>query len=160
MEGKKVSESRVIMAQVMNPEMANPAGNVHGGNIMKMIDTVGGVAAIKHARKLVVTASIDRMNFHSPVYIGDFVTMKASVNYFGKTSMEVGVRVESENPLLEIKRHTGSAYITYVALSENNRPAELPPLILATEEDKKRNTEAERRRQIRLAERRKEKICL
>jgi acyl-CoA hydrolase len=74
--------------------------------------------------------------------------------------MEVGVRVESENPLLEIKRHTGSAYITYVALSENNRPAKLPPLILATEEDKKRNTEAERRRQIRLAERRKEKICL
>lgn len=157
MEGKKVSESRVIMAQVMNPEHTNPAGNVHGGNIMKLIDSAGGVAATRHARAHAVTASIDRMDFHSPVFIGDFLTLKAAVNYVGNTSMEVGVRVEAENLLTGETRHTGSAYLTYVSLGPNKRPMPLPPLILETEEDQHRNAEAAERRRMRLAEKKKEK---
>lgn len=157
MEGKKVSESRVIMAQVMNPEDANSAGNIHGGAIMKLIDTAAGVAALRHARANVVTASIDRLAFHHPVFIGDFLTLKASLNFVGRTSMEVGVRVESENPLSGEKTHTASAYLTYVALDRNNRPIPLPPLLLESDEDKHRNKEAEARRQMRLVERTKEK---
>ncbi|PKN76809.1 MAG: acyl-CoA thioesterase [Deltaproteobacteria bacterium HGW-Deltaproteobacteria-10] len=157
MEGKKVSESRVTMAQLMNPDNANPAGNVHGGDIMKMIDTAGGVAASRHARAYVVTASIDRLDFHGPVFIGDFLILKASVNFVGNTSMEVGVRVEAENLISGEKRHTGSAYLTFVALDHSNRPIQLPPLIMENEEDKCRNNEAASRRQMRLAEKKKEK---
>jgi uncharacterized protein (TIGR00369 family) len=157
MEGKKISESRVIMAQVMNPENANPAGNVHGGDIMKLIDTAGGAAAARHARAFVVTASIDRLDFHSPVFIGDFLILKASVNFVGKTSMEVGVRVEVENLITGEIRHTGSAYLTFVALDGNNRPIPLPPLILETDEDKHRSAEAAARKQMRLLEKRSEK---
>ncbi|MDX9816006.1 MAG: acyl-CoA thioesterase [Smithellaceae bacterium] len=157
MEGKKVSESRVVLAQVMNPEDANSAGNIHGGSIMKLIDTAAAVAALRHARANVVTASIDRLDFHHPVFIGDFVTLKASINFVGKTSMEVGVRVESENPLTGEIKHTASAYLTYVALDRNNRPIHLPPLIIETDEDMHRNKEAQERRQMRLAERKKEK---
>ncbi|NLN39593.1 MAG: acyl-CoA thioesterase [Smithella sp.] len=157
MEGKKVSESRVIIAQAMNPENANPAGNVHGGDIMKLIDTAGGVAAARHARAHVVTASIDRLDFHHPVYIGDVLTLKASVNYVGRTSMEVGVRVEAENVITGEVRHTGSAYLTFVALDENRRPRPLPPLILETDEECHRNREARQRREMRLAEKEKER---
>ena len=156
-EGKKIIESRVIMGQVMNPENTNPAGNVHGGDIMKLIDTAGGVAATRHARAHVVTASIDRMDFHYPVYIGDFLILKASVNFVGKTSMEVGVRVEAENLVTGEKRHTSSAYLTYVALDANKRPIQLPPLVLETPEDQHRNAEAAERRKMRLAEKKKEK---
>ncbi|MDD4241381.1 MAG: acyl-CoA thioesterase [Smithellaceae bacterium] len=157
MEGKRVSESRVIIAQAMNPENANPAGNVHGGDIMKLIDTAGGVAATRHARAHVVTASIDRLDFHHPVFIGDVLTLKASVNYVGRTSMEVGVRVEAENPLTGEVRHTGSAYLTFVSLDANKRPTPLPPLILETDEERHRNKEAEERRRMRLAEKKNER---
>lgn len=157
MEGRKVSDSTVVMAQVMNPENANPAGNIHGGDIMKLIDTAGGVAATRHARAHVVTASIDRLDFHHPVYVGDFLILKASVNYVGKTSMEVGVRVEAENAITGEKRHTGSAYLTFVALDANRRPMPLPALILDTDAEKHRNAEAAERRQMRLAEKSKEK---
>ena len=157
MEGKRVSESRVIIAQAMNPENANPAGNIHGGDIMKLIDTAGGVTATRHARMHVVTASIDRLDFHYPVYVGDLLTLKASVNYVGKTSMEVGVHVESENLITGENRHTGSAYLTFVALDVNKRPIELPPLILETAEDQHRNQEAAERKQMRMAEKKKEK---
>ena len=157
MEGKKISENKVIIAQVMNPESSNPAGNVHGGDIMKLIDTAGGVAATRHARAHVVTASIDRIDFHHPVYVGDFLILKASVNFVGKTSMEVGVRVEAENPITGNVRHTGSAYLTFVALDDNKRPIQLPPLILDTDEDKHRNEEAAQRRQMRLSVKKKEK---
>jgi uncharacterized protein (TIGR00369 family) len=157
MEGKKISESRVIIAQVMNPENSNPAGNVHGGDIMKLIDTVGGVAATRHARAHVVTASIDRIDFHHPVYVGDFIILKASVNFVGKTSMEVGVRVEAENPITGKVRHTGSAYLTFVALDDNKRPIQLTPLILETDQDRHRNEDAAQRRQMRLSVKKKEK---
>ncbi|HNY50564.1 MAG TPA: acyl-CoA thioesterase [Smithella sp.] len=160
MEGKKVSDSKVLMAQVMNPECANPAGNVHGGNIMKLIDTVGWVAATRHASKHTVTASIDRLDFLSPVYVGDFLNLKASVNYVGKKSMEVGVRVEAEDPITGKIRHTASAYLTFVALDENHKPTELCPLILETDEEIRRHAEAEQRKQIRMAEKKKEQsVC-
>ena len=159
MDRKKVSDSRVVMAQQMNPLEANPAGNVHGGVIMRLIDTAAGTVAARHCRSNVVTASIDRLDFHSPVYVGDFVTLKASINMVGKTSLEIGVRVESENLMSGTVRHTASAYLTFVALGEDGRPRELPPLILETEEEIRRNREARARRENRLQERRKEAAC-
>ena len=157
MKGKKISESSVVMAQQMNPQDANPAGNVHGGVIMKLIDTAAGAVAIRHARANAVTVSIDRLDFHFPVFIGDFLTLRASLNFVGRTSMEVGVRVESENLLNGQKRHTASAYLTFVALDRDGRPMPLPPLILETEEERRRNREASARRERRLMEKTQEK---
>ncbi|MHC1743531.1 MAG: acyl-CoA thioesterase [Syntrophobacteraceae bacterium] len=158
MEGKRADESRVIMAQVMNPQDANPAGNVHGGVIMKLIDTAAGTVAVRHARANVVTASIDRLDFHRPAFIGNLVTLKASMNYVGRTSMEVGVRVEAENLLTGEVRHTSSAYLTFVALDQGGHPIEVPPLELETEEDIRRNREAKARRQMRIQERKQEGV--
>lgn len=152
MKGKTVKETSVIIAQEMNPQDANPAGNVHGGVIMKLIDTAAGVVAKRHAGSNVVTASIDSLDFHHPVYVGDVVFFKASINYVGNTSMEVGVRVEAENPITGEVRHTASAYLTFVALDENGKPRKVPPIIVETEEEKRRYKDAERRRHIRLAE--------
>ncbi len=119
---------------------------------MKLIDTAAGVVAKRHAGSNVVTASIDSLDFHHPVYVGDVVFFKASINYVGNTSMEVGVRVEAENPITGEIRHTASAYLTFVALDETGKPRKVPHLILETEEEKRRHKEAERRRQIRLSE--------
>ena len=152
MEGKTVKQSSVAMSQAMNPQDANPSGNVHGGVIMKLIDTVGGVVASRHARGNVVTASIDRLDFLSPVFVGDFVTLRASLNFVGRTSMEVGVRVETENLITGERRHTSTAYLTYVALDSQGRPAPLPPLIIETEKQQQRYEEAKFRRETRLAE--------
>lgn len=157
MNGKCVRESSVVMAQQMNPLDANPAGNVHGGVIMKLIDTAAGAVAVRHARSNAVTASIDRLDFHHPVFIGDFLTLKASLNFVGKTSMEVGVRVESENLVTGRKQHTASAYLTFVALGSNGRPLVLPPLILENDAEKRRNMEAKARREMRLKEKTREK---
>jgi uncharacterized protein (TIGR00369 family) len=157
LEAKPVSASRLVMPQRMLPPDANPAGNVHGGVILKYIDTAGGIAAIRHARSAVVTASIDRMDFLKPAYIGEVVTFMASVNFVGATSMEVGVRVECENPMTGETRHAGSAYLTYVALDADRRPHAVPPLILETDADRRRNREAAARREARLAERRRER---
>jgi len=157
MNGKRVDESRVFMAQVMNPQDANPAGNVHGGVIMKLIDTAAGTVAVRHARSNVVTAAIDRLDFHQPVFIGDLLTLKASLNFAGRTSMEIGVRVEAENCMTGEVRHTSSAYLTFVALDKTGQPQEVPPLILETEGDRRRNEEAKARRAMRSLERKKEK---
>jgi uncharacterized protein (TIGR00369 family) len=156
MEGKRILDTSVVIAQMMIPQDANPAGNIHGGVIMKLIDTAAGVAASRHARSHVVTASIDRLDFHCPVYIGDLVFFRASINMVGRTSMEVGVKVESENLLTGEVRHTSSAYLTYVALDANGRPHEVPPLILESEEDIRRNREAKTRRETRLIEKKRE----
>ncbi len=159
MQEKTIEESIVVMAQVMNPQDANPAGNVHGGVIMKLIDTTAGAAAIRHSRANCVTASIDRLDFHHPVFVGDLVTVRASVNYTGKSSMEVGVRVESQNLFTGETRHTVSAYMTFVALGKNGKPTFIPSLILETPEEGRRNREAKARRETRLRERTKEKAC-
>jgi acyl-CoA hydrolase len=157
MNGKTVEESRNTMAIQMLPEDANPAGNVHGGVIMKHVDTAAGVVAIRHARMNAVTASIDRLDFHNPVYVGDLLILKASLNLVGRTSMEAGVRVEAESLRTGEVRHTASAYLTFVALDANGAPAPVPPLILKTEEERRRHCEAQVRRQNRLQERERER---
>ncbi len=156
MEGKRVKDSSVTMAQMMIPLDANPAGNVHGGVVVKIIDEAAGVVAARHSRSNVVTASIDRMDFHNPVFVGDVLFFKASLNLVGKTSMEIGVRVEAENLITGVVRHAASAYLTYVAIDLNGKPREVPPLILETEEERRRNIEARRRRDVRLAEKKQE----
>jgi acyl-CoA hydrolase len=159
MEGKRVKDSSVTMAQMMIPQDANPAGNVHGGVVVKIIDEAAGVVAARHARSNVVTASIDRMDFHHPVFVGDVLFFKASLNLVGRTSMEIGVRVEAENLITGEVRHAASAYLTYVALDQHGKPREIPPLILETEEEMRRNSEAKARREIRLAEKKREAGC-
>lgn len=148
----RVSDSKTTVARVMMPQDANIAGNVFGGAILKMVDEVAYVAATKHARTNVVTASVDRMAFLSPVRVGDLVTLKANLNAVWHTSMEVGVRVEAENPRTGETRHTGSSYLTLVALGEDGRPTPVRNLILETVEDHRRNREAMRRRARRLEE--------
>jgi uncharacterized protein (TIGR00369 family) len=143
----------------MIPQDANPAGNVHGGVIMKLIDTAAAVVASRHARSNTVTASIDRMDFHHPVFVGDLLFFKAGLNFVGRTSMEVGVRVESENFITGEVRHTASAYLTFVSLDKDGLPQVVPPLITETEEEMRRNREAKTRRQMRLAERKQEAKC-
>jgi len=143
----------------MIPQDANPAGNVHGGVIMKLIDTAGAVVAGRHARCNTVTVSIDRLDFHHPVFVGDLLFFKASLNMVGRTSMEAGVRVEAENVVTGEMRHTASAYLTYVALDKNGRPQPVPQLIIETDEEKRRNREAKIRRETRLAERKQEEKC-
>ncbi len=157
MEGKSVKYSRIIMAIQMNPEDANPAGNVHGGVIMKYVDTAAGVVAIRHARKLAVTASIDRLDFHHPVFVGDLLILKAGLNMVGRSSMEVGVRVEAENILTGEVRHTASAYLTFVALDKEGKPVGVPPLILQTEDDRRRNCEAIERKRVRMEQKASER---
>jgi len=156
MEGKTVNESSVFIVQQMTQADANLAGNVHGGIIMKLIDNTAGIVAGRHASSNVVTASIDRLDFHNPVYVGDLLKVKAAINYVGRSSMEIGARVEAENFLTGERRHTASAYLTYVALDSNGKPKNVPPLILQSEEEERRHREAEGRRKIRLDERRRE----
>lgn len=136
----------------MMPMDANVAGNVFGGTILRFIDEAASIVAFKHARSNVVTASIDRMDFYSPVYIGDMLRLIASINYVHRTSMEIGVRVEAENPLTGEVRHTGTCFLTYVALNKNGKPIPVPPLITETEEEKRRWATAEERRKHRLEE--------
>jgi len=159
LNSKTVAETSVTMAQVMLPQDANPAGNIHGGVIMKLIDTAAAVVASRHARGNTVTASIDRLDFHHPVFVGDLLFLKACINMVGRTSMEVGVRVEAENYMTGEVRHTSSAYLTFVALDKNGRPRELPPLILETDEERRRNQEAMMRKKTRLEQKSKEKNC-
>jgi acyl-CoA hydrolase len=159
MKNKKPKDSAITMAILMLPEDANPAGNVHGGVIMKHIDSAAGVVAVRHSSANVVTASIDRLDFHSPVYVGNLLTVKASINIVGSTSMEIGVRVEAEDLMTGKVRHTASAYLTFVALDENHRPKRVPGLMLEGQDEIRRNREARARRASRLAERTKEKEC-
>ena len=156
MEGKRASETAVNMSQLMSPQDANPAGNVHGGVVMKLIDDAAGAVAYRHARSNVVTVSIDRLSFHHPIFVGDLVTCKASMNLVGRTSMEVGVRVEAENLITGEVYHTASAYLTYVALDEDLKPKEIAPLILENEEQERRSRQALERREIHRKERESE----
>ncbi len=139
-----------MISTQMLPSDANPMGNVHGGTILKMVDVAAGVAALRHARMNTVTASIDRMDFYNPVYVGNLLTLKASVNYVGTTSMEVGVRIEAENLRTGKVTHTGSCYLTYVAIDENGHPTEVPDIVPETPEEKRRWEAGKRRREERL----------
>jgi uncharacterized protein (TIGR00369 family) len=159
MNGKTIKETAVIMTQLMTPQDANLAGNVHGGVIMKLIDDAAGTVAARHARSNVVTASIDRLSFFNPVFIGNLLTLRAGINHVGRTSMEVGVRVEAEDILTGQVRHTASAYLTFVALDDNLKPMKIPGLILENANEKRRNQEAITRRQNRVIEIKKEEAC-
>lgn len=150
MEGKKIKESSITVVQQMTQMDANLAGNVHGGVIMKLIDNTAGIVGVRHTGGNAVTASIDRIDFHSPVFVGDLLRVSASINYVGKTSMEIGVRVEAENFVSGETRHTGSAYLTFVSLDEKFKPKQIPPIILETEDEKRRSCEAEERKKLRL----------
>ena len=151
-EGKTVKNSSVVMVQKMTPQDVNVSGNVHGGVIMKLIDDAAGVVATRHVQGNTVTASVDKIDFLKPVFVGDLVTLRASLNLVGRTSMEVGVYVESENLITGEVRHTTSAYLIYVALNKDGKATAVPPLILETEEEMRRNREAQLRRDARLHE--------
>jgi acyl-CoA hydrolase len=130
---------------------ANTVGNVHGGTIMKLVDTAAGLSAARHCGGLAVTAAMDEMSFLEPVYVNDLVTIKAMVNDAGSTSMEVGVRVEAENPVSRRKVHTSSAYLVFVALDAEGEPRRVPPVEPRTEIERRRQVEAKVRRENRLA---------
>jgi len=151
MEAKKIQDSAITTSIIMMPEDANPAGNVHGGIIMKHVDESAGIVAFRHSRNNSVTASIDSLVFHYPVFVGDLLTLKASINLAAKSSMEIGVRIESENLLTGEVRHNASAYLTFVALDKAGRPTQVPSLIFETEDEKQRNSQAQTRRSNRLA---------
>lgn len=154
MDQKAVRESQVVLSANMGVADANLAGFVHGGVIMKLVDDAGGLAAIRHSRGLVVTAAIDELSFLVPIQLGSLVTVKASVNQVGSTSMEVGVRVETENVITGERRHSSSAYLVFVALDETTgRPRPVPRLLAETPTEKRRMREAEIRRIHRLARR-------
>ncbi len=147
--GKHVSVSQMTTVRLMMPTDGNVLGNVFGGAIMRYMDEVAGIVAFHHARKVVVTASIDRMDFYAPVYVGNLLILKAAVNYVGRTSMEVGVRIEAEDPLTGTTTHTGSCYLTFVALGDDGRPSPVDPVIPVTADEKRRFREASARRKSR-----------
>ncbi len=147
---KPVRASKTILSMQMLPVDANPMGNVHGGTILKHVDTAAAVAALRHARTNVVSASIDRMDFYHPVYVGNLLILKASVNYAGRTSMEVGVRIEAEDLKKGKVAHTGSSYVTYVALDDRGKPTEVPEVVPETLEEKRRWRDGKVRREQRL----------
>jgi uncharacterized protein (TIGR00369 family) len=153
LEPRRVASSQVTLVQLMEITDANIAGLVHGGVVMKLVDTAAGLAAFKHARGLCVTVSMDEMSFLAPIHVGDTVTVKASVNHVGTTSLEIGVRVESEELETGTKTHTSSAYLVFVALDDEGKPRPVPPLIAETEEEQRRQREAKIRRETRIAHR-------
>jgi acyl-CoA hydrolase len=149
--GKTVSESATVTTRIMMPTDANILGNVFGGAIMKYMDEAAAIAAFRHARRNVVTASIDRMDFITPVYVGDLLVLKAAVNYVGRTSMEVGVRIEAENLRTGEVIHAGSCFLTYVALDADKRPVPVGPIVPVSTDEKRRHREAMTRRALRKA---------
>ncbi|HST07266.1 MAG TPA: acyl-CoA thioesterase [Gemmatimonadaceae bacterium] len=152
-EPRAVHETQHETAQLMMPQHANILGHVFGGVVLSMMDTTAAVSAIRHARLACVTVSVDRVDFREPIHVGDLVIMKSSVNYVGRTSMEIGVRVETENLLTGVRRHTNSCYLTFVAVDRNGRPVPVPALKAETPEEIRRYDAAKQRRERRLQER-------
>jgi acyl-CoA hydrolase len=148
-----MEETQHETTQLMMPQHANVLGNVFGGVILAMMDTAAGIAALRHARTICVTASVDRVDFRLPIHIGDLVIMKASVNYVGRTSMEIGVRVETEHLLTGERRHTNSCYLTFVAIDKDGKPVPVPPIKPVTPDQIRRYEAAKQRRARRLQER-------
>jgi len=152
MKGKPVSESRSEMAEVVLPAQTNALGKLLGGRVMHLVDIVAAMAAHRHSNSHVVTASVDYIDFRNPVDLGEIVILKSQVNRVFHTSMEVGVEVYSENYLTGERKHTTTAYVTFVAIDEiTRRPKPVPPLILKSANEKQRHEEAAERRKTRLA---------
>ena len=152
----RAADTAVELSALMQPADANFMGVIHGGVILKLIDEAAGTCAYRFARTRVVTASIDRTSFHYPVQIGNLVVLKATVNWAGRTSMEVGVRVEAEDLDTGAWLHTNSAYLVFVAIGEDGRPTPVPEIVVETDDERRRWLAAEERRAVRLAERERE----
>jgi len=146
---RPVRVSQTIMTELMMPSMANNRGNVFGGVILSLVDKAGAVSAVRHAGGPCVTVSVDRIDFREPIHVGELVTARASVNFVGKTSMEVGVRVEAEDVPSGTRRHTNSCYLTFVAIDEQGRPRPVPPIVAETDEEQRRHEAAKTRRRLR-----------
>lgn len=151
MLGKAVSESAAEFQHLVLPPDINAMGTIFGGRIMEWIDKGAAIVAMRHCRSVAVTASMDALNFYSPVYLGDIVILKTCVNYVHRSSMEIGVRVESEDPKTGLRRHTSSAYLTFVSLDDNHKPTPVPELVLNTVETKRRFEAGKKRREARLS---------
>lgn len=154
--GKPVSASISEVVEAVLPNDANPLGTMLGGRVMHLIDIAGALAAHRHSNSHVVTASVDYLDFRFPIRVGEWIVLKSSVNRVFRTSMEVGVKVYSENVLTGERKHTSTAYVTFVAIDEHRQPHPVPPLILETEDDRRRYREAGERRRYRLELRHKE----
>jgi len=154
MQGRHPAESEAIVSELMMPQHANLMGNVFGGVILALVDRVAAVCAIRHARRQCVTVSVDKVDFREPIHVGELITAFARVNFAGKTSMEVGVKIVAENLLTGEKRHTNSCYVTYVALDDNGRPTAVPPVVPETADEKRRYERAAKRRTTRVMDRR------
>lgn len=150
MKARPVSLSQVVMTELVLPSHTNALGTIFGGTIMSWVDIAAAICAQRHSQKQVVTAQIDSLEFVAPVFKGWVVNLKASVNYTGKTSMEVGVRVDAENPSTNETFHTASAYLTFVALDSHGRPTPIPPIDAVSDEEKRRQKAAQFRRELRL----------
>jgi uncharacterized protein (TIGR00369 family) len=147
------SETAVTLAQVMLPGDANPSGNVHGGTLMKLADTAGGICACRHARTRIVTVVMDSMTFERPVYVGDLVTVHARVTWVGRTSVETEVAIDAENVLAGESRRISTAFFVYVALDEHGGPTPVPPLLLDGPGSEAQWAQAEQRREYRITRR-------
>lgn len=153
LQPKPPSDSRTEMAEYILPNDTNPLGNAFGGRVMALIDIAASIAAHRHTRRVVVTASMDELVFHHPIRVGHIVILEAQVNEAFNTSVEVGVHVYSENPLTGERRQTSTAYLTFVALDDLSHPTRVPPLEPETEDERRRQSEARARKQERLARR-------
>jgi acyl-CoA hydrolase len=151
--GKPVSASRTEMTEVVLPQDANVFGNILGGRVMHLVDIAAAITAHRHCRSMAVTASVDHIDFRNPIRVGEVIMLKASLNRAFHTSMEIGVKVFSEDILTGERKHTTSAYVTFVALDEDHKPKPVPPVICETAEDRRRYREALVRRKYRLAHR-------
>jgi uncharacterized protein (TIGR00369 family) len=149
---KNMHASHIQLAQLMMPEHANLQGNVHGGWIMKLVDEAGALAATRHAGRRVVTVAIDQMVFRQPIRIGDVIILDAEVTLVGRTSIEVEVQVIAENPISGQRTHTNAAYLVYVAIGEDGKPAAVPPLVSEDPAEQARMEAARQRQKRRLAD--------
>lgn len=156
MQARRPQESEAELAELMMPQHANLMGNVFGGVILALVDRVAAVCAIRHSHRQCVTVSVDKVDFREAIHVGELVTAYGRVNFAGKTSMEVGVKIVAENVLTGEKRHTNSCYVTYVALDDRGRPSEVPPIIAETPDEKRRYERAAKRRAARVMDRRYE----
>jgi len=150
---KTSQASKITVAQLMQPEHANNLGNVHGGWIMKLVDEAGALACMRHCQRRVVTVFIDQMEFHQPIRIGDLVTLTAEVTYTGRTSIEAEIKVTAEDPTTGEQVHTNTAYVVYVALDDERRPTEVPPIRASTPEEQAKLDAGKKRQTERLARR-------
>ncbi|WP_434778321.1 acyl-CoA thioesterase [Neisseria sp. Ec49-e6-T10] len=150
MQNDTQRQRELTMSLLMTPEMKNFSGNVHGGEILKLLDQVAYACASRYAGTYVVTLSVDQVLFKEPIYVGELVTFLASVNYVGNTSMEIGIRVEAENIQTRQVRHTNSCYLTMVAMDDQKKPTQVAPLHVTTDTEKKRFEAAKIRKHLRM----------